>query len=132
MQRTRVHGHYANDCLKIWLRSTSLEMANHLPHVSERAWSHSGQTFSESHAHRHTFGSSAYRVNHHTTSPVNLLMGHTSSQLIFIMLHYVFPSTIKNTSKSLLETKQPVRKKTNSKGYTMPDAHGPQLSALCC
>lgn len=59
LQRTRVHRHYANDCLKVWLQSTSLETGNHLPHVSDRARSHSGVTsaswgflftFSESHA----------------------------------------------------------------------------------
>lgn len=78
-------------------------------------------------SHRHTTSSSAYRVNHHTTSPVNLLLGHSSGQLICLLstttalnqqrLEHSPPLCFckhsQNTSKSVLETKQPARKTTN-------------------
>lgn len=42
LQRTGVHGHYTNYCLKVWLQGAYLETGTHLPHVSERTQSHSG------------------------------------------------------------------------------------------
>ena len=112
-QRTRVHAHYANNCLEVWLQNSSSETGNHPPHDSERARSQGGWhqlpgggvclPFLNHVPNRDTAGSSAYSVSHHTTFPDNLLLGHSSGQLICLL------STTTVLKQQRLEHSPPLR-----------------------